>query len=159
MLLRQTRGDPLLQANLDRSECRERRGIVASSLLQDLLSRSPIHQPPPCRSAVEKHAGSATLELTLGEALTSESFSRCNRDLASQIKRAASSVALNLAEGRRRSGGDRLQAWRVAAGSNDECRVALKVAIGWGWIAEADVAEALALHDRLAAMLHRMTRR
>ena len=88
-----------------------------------------------------------------------ERIARCDRNLASQIKRSASSVALNIAEGRRRSGGDRLHSWRIAAGSNAECRAALQVAIGWGWIGEADVAEALALHDRLAAMLYRMTRR
>ena len=85
-------------------------------------------------------------------------IARSDRSLASQIRRAAASVALNIAEGRRRRGGDRLHSWRVAAGRNAECRAALHVAIGWGWIADADVAEALALHDRLAAMLHRMTR-
>ena len=85
-------------------------------------------------------------------------IARCDRSLATQIRRAAASVALNLAEGRRRIGGDRLQSWRVAAGSNAECRAALEVAIGWGWIRAAEVAEAMALHDRLAAMLHRMTR-
>ena len=88
-----------------------------------------------------------------------EQIGRSDRNLASQIRRSASSVALNIAEGRKRAGGDRLHSWRIAAGSNAECRAALLVAIGWGWIAEADVAEALALHDRLAAMLHRMTRR
>jgi four helix bundle protein len=88
-----------------------------------------------------------------------ERIAAANRDLAAQIRRSASSVALNLAEGRRRAGGDRLHSWRVAAGSNDECRVALQVAIGWGWIGDAEIAEALELHDRLAAMLHRLTRR
>jgi hypothetical protein len=41
-------------------------------------------------------------------------------ELSGQIRAAASSVALNLAEGRKRTGKDRLHHWRVAAGSADE---------------------------------------
>ena len=37
--------------------------------------------------------------------------------LAQQLRRAAASVPLNLSEGRRRQGRDRLHLWRVAAGS------------------------------------------
>ena len=38
-------------------------------------------------------------------------------DLAKQLRRAASSVPLNLGEGRRRAGKDRLHLWRIAGGS------------------------------------------
>ncbi len=81
---------------------------------------------------------------------------RVDSDLARQIRRAASSVALNVAEGRRRRGGDRLHLWRVAAGSAAEVATALRVALGWGYLDDAD--EPLAVLDRLLAMLHRMTR-
>ena len=40
--------------------------------------------------------------------------------LADQLQRAASSVALNLSEGRRRTGKDRRHHFRIAAGSADE---------------------------------------
>jgi four helix bundle protein len=52
-------------------------------------------------------------------------------DLARQMRRAASSVALNLREGLRRAGGDRLHCWRIAAGSVDEVVAALEVAVAW----------------------------
>ena len=81
MLLRQTRCYSLLQSDLYRSQGGERRRIVASGLLQYLLSRSAVNQSAAGRSAVEKHAGNATLQLPLRKALTSESFSRGYRDL------------------------------------------------------------------------------
>jgi four helix bundle protein len=81
-----------------------------------------------------------------------------DRDLAQQIRRAASSISLNLAEGRRRSGADRLHSWRIAAGSADEVRAALRVAVARGDLEDGDVARALGLLDRVLAMLWRMTR-
>ena len=45
---------------------------------------------------------------------------RSDPRLYDQIRRASSSVALNLAEGRRRIGADRKHFWRTAAGSADE---------------------------------------
>jgi four helix bundle protein len=61
-------------------------------------------------------------------------------------------VPLNLAEGRRRVGKDRLHHFRIAAGSADELRVALLVARAWGDLGAGDVRQAFALLDR------RMTR-
>lgn len=77
--------------------------------------------------------------------------------LASQLRRAASSVSLNLNEGRRRVGKDRLHHWRIAAGSADEVRASLRVALAWGYVEEAMVSEPLALLDRILAMLWRLT--
>jgi len=84
-------------------------------------------------------------------------LARRDPDLASQLRRAAASVALNLSEGRRRSGGDRLHLWRVAAGSADEVVASLKVAEAWGHLNGAAIAPALATCDRLLGMLWRMT--
>jgi four helix bundle protein len=78
-------------------------------------------------------------------------------DLASQIRRAASSVPLNVAEAHRRVGRDRAHLFRVAAGSAAEVRAALLVAEAWGHVAQADVVDALASLDRLLAMLWRLT--
>jgi four helix bundle protein len=75
-----------------------------------------------------------------------------------QIRAAASSVPLNLAEGRRRVGKDRLHHFRIAAGSADELRVALLVALSWGDLEVRDVGMALGLLDRVLAMLWRLTR-
>jgi len=77
--------------------------------------------------------------------------------LANQLRRAASSVSLNLSEGRRRVGKDRLHLWRIAAGSADEVRAALRVAQAWGFVEENLATESLALLDRVLAMLWRMT--
>ena len=80
-----------------------------------------------------------------------------DRALADQVRRAGSSVALNLAEGNRRTGQDRLQFFRIAAGSAAEVRAALEVALAWGYIDAAPGAEAEL--DRVLAMVWRLTHR
>jgi four helix bundle protein len=80
-----------------------------------------------------------------------------NPSLAGQLLRAASSVPLNIAEGNRRVGEDRLHIWRQAAGSADEVRTALRVAISWRQLRAADVEPALECCDRVLAMLYRLT--
>jgi len=77
--------------------------------------------------------------------------------LAQQLRRAAASVPLNLAEGRRRSGRDRIHLWRIAAGSADEVVASLRVAEAFGHLDAAAAAPALALCDRVLAMLWRLT--
>jgi four helix bundle protein len=77
--------------------------------------------------------------------------------LATQIRKAAASVPLNLNEGRRRVGGDRHHLWRIAAGSADEVRACLLVAEAWGYLQADALAEPLALLDRVLAMSWRLT--
>ena len=79
-------------------------------------------------------------------------------DLARQVRRAASSVALNLGEGSRRVGRDRPNLFRIAAGSAEEVRVALWVAQAWGYLEPALIAEPLAKLDRILAITHSLTR-
>jgi four helix bundle protein len=79
-------------------------------------------------------------------------------DLARQIRRAASSIPLNLTEGRERVGRDRLHLYRIALGSASEVIAALGVAEGWGHVEPEDVAEPLAALDRIRAMTWRLTR-
>jgi four helix bundle protein len=81
---------------------------------------------------------------------------RCDRDLGEQIRRAASSVALNIAEGNRNEGGLRFSRFSTAAGSNAEVRAALQVAVAWGYVEPSEVDDAEQLLDRVAAMLHRL---
>jgi len=78
-------------------------------------------------------------------------------DLAQQLRRAAASDPLNLSEGRRRHGKDRLHLWRVAAGSADEVVASLRVAEAFGLLDAAAIAPALGLCDRVLAMLWRLT--
>ena len=82
---------------------------------------------------------------------------RADRNLADQIGRAATSVALNLSEGRHRTGGDQRKLWEVAHGSAAEVRAALEVGVAWGWI-DHD-AQIHATLGRLLALLWGLTRR
>ena len=82
---------------------------------------------------------------------------RLDRDLARQIRRAASSISLNLAEGRRRTGRDRIHSFRIAHGSASEVRAALRVAAGWGYVPMTVVESLDADLDRICAMCWRLT--
>jgi four helix bundle protein len=86
-----------------------------------------------------------------------EVIRRRDARLAQQIEHAASSVAANLAEGNRRQGKDRLHFFRIAAGSADETRAHLRVALAWGWVKSDAIGAPLALIDRELAMLWRLT--
>ena len=77
--------------------------------------------------------------------------------LLDQIRRAATSLVLNLAEGRRRVGRDRLNHWRIASGSADEVRAALRLAAALGNLDPASCKHPFQLLDRIAAMLWRIT--
>jgi four helix bundle protein len=78
-------------------------------------------------------------------------------DLARQLRRAGASIPLNIHEGNRRAGRDRTQLFRVAAGSATEVVAGLRVAEAWGHVDAAASASALALADRVLAMLWRLT--
>jgi len=85
-----------------------------------------------------------------------ERIEKQDRSLVDQIRRAAQSVMLNVREGNRRAGRDRLHSFRIAAGSADEVVGALDVAEVMGYLGSADLAEPLALADRVLAMLYRL---
>ena len=85
------------------------------------------------------------------------SIRRRSDHLGRQIEKAASSVALNLGEGRRRRGKDRNHHYRVAAGSADEVRCGLHVAEAWGLVGKREIAESLDHLDSLLAILWTIT--
>ena len=78
-----------------------------------------------------------------------------DKDLADQMRRAASSVSLNLAEGQRLTGGNQRRHYEIAHGSANEVRATLDVAAAWGWIDEALPQRKIL--DRLLALLWRLT--
>jgi four helix bundle protein len=79
-----------------------------------------------------------------------------DRDLSSQCRRAAQSVALNIAEGERRTLRDRRNRFRIALGSAAEVTACLEIAVAIGLLDTASVAPALELADRIRAMTHRL---
>ncbi len=81
---------------------------------------------------------------------------RFDRDLADQLRRALTSVSLNLAEGNRSQGGHRIARFSTAAGSASEARAALRVAVAWEYVPAAAIAGGDALLDRVGGMLHRL---
>jgi len=80
-----------------------------------------------------------------------------DRDLASQIRRAATSVASGLSEGSGRTGKDRQHLYRISAGSAAEVKIQLQLAITWGTLDAASTSAALALADRVVAITWRLT--
>ncbi len=98
------------------------------------------------------------LELIRSLADTVALLERRDPDLARQLRRAAASISLNLSEGNRRNGKDRIHLWRVAAGSADEVIASLRVAEAFGYLPPTVAAPSLALCDRVLAMLWRLTR-
>jgi four helix bundle protein len=81
---------------------------------------------------------------------------QCDRDLGEQIRRALSSVALNIGEACGTEGGNRAARFSTAAGSNAEVRAALRVAVAWGYVSVSQLEAGEQLLDRVAAMLYRL---
>ena len=101
-------------------------------------------------------ARQVSLEVIRGLRAIVETLERADRSLADQVRRAASSAALNVAEGAKRAGKDRFHFYRIAAGSCAEVRAALAVGAGWGYLDGVDTAPVEDLLDRQAALLHRL---
>ena len=76
--------------------------------------------------------------------------------LHNQLRDAGSSIPMNLAEGNRRRGKDRMFLWSVASGSADEVHTGLRTALAWGYVPEVSVRDALDDLDRLQAMLWKL---
>ena len=80
-----------------------------------------------------------------------------DRNLADQLKRAATSVALNVSESAHAKGANRKSHLHIAAGSANETRAALRVASAWGYVEESDTARAQEMLDHAIAVLWKLT--
>jgi four helix bundle protein len=81
-----------------------------------------------------------------------------DRNLEDQIRRAASSVALNIGEARYSDPGNRRARFHTAAGSAGETLAALRVAMAWGIVSASDAQRAVALLRRIIPTLWKLTR-
>jgi four helix bundle protein len=83
---------------------------------------------------------------------------RCDRSLADQLVRAASSVALNVAEVEYSDPGNKRARFFTAAGSANETLAAIRVAVAWRYFGEGEAEAAEVLLRRVRAMLRKLTR-
>ena len=79
--------------------------------------------------------------------------------LADQLRRAAQSVVLNIAEGRRNKGGNAELRFATACGSAKEVRAALHVASDWRYLEPRVVARLNRRLDRVCAITWCLSRR
>jgi four helix bundle protein len=78
--------------------------------------------------------------------------------LTKQLRTAASSISLNLAESRGRRGRDSQQFLRIAHGSTEESLACLFVAQAWGYVQDEQIASAVARLHHLSNMIISITR-
>jgi four helix bundle protein len=88
-----------------------------------------------------------------------EAVAKRDRDLASQVRRALNSVALNVAEALGNGGGNTRLRLQSALGSLYEARAGLRVAAAWRYITPEASAEVLAANDQLGARLYTLAHR
>jgi four helix bundle protein len=81
-----------------------------------------------------------------------------DRSLEKQLRTAASSVSLNVAESRGRTGRDRVHFLRIALGSAEEVTGCLLVAEAWGYLGSKQMADCLDKLAHLSAVLGKLTR-
>ncbi len=86
-----------------------------------------------------------------------EKIRRHDKELADQAQSATQSIGNNIAEGRRRTKGDRIHLFRIALGSTGETQSTVDQAEAWGYLQAQETTDVLALLDREQAMLWKLT--
>ena len=84
-------------------------------------------------------------------------ISRHDRNLANQLRRAATSIALNIAEAEYSDPGNKRPRLHSAAGSAGETRSALRVALAWEYLAEEPTRRSFDRLDQVIATLWKLT--
>jgi four helix bundle protein len=88
-----------------------------------------------------------------------EAIQRRDRDLASQLRRAISSVALNLAEGFGCTSGSARARFETARGSLNEAQAGIRVAVAWRYSPQAAANEVLESMHLLGGRVFGLCRR
>jgi four helix bundle protein len=84
-------------------------------------------------------------------------IARHDRSLAEQIKRSGSGIALALGEGAYSRKGNQPARFQEALASAGQTRTALRVALAWGYMSEAQTENAFVLLVRVIGMCWRLT--
>ena len=101
--------------------------------------------------------GDVSLDLVAALQPLVSRIKRHDRSLAQQLVRAASSITLNIAESDYSDPGTKRSRLFSAAGSANETRAAVRLAVRWRYCAAEEVAAAEQLLDRVIAMLWKLT--
>jgi four helix bundle protein len=88
-----------------------------------------------------------------------EAIQRKDRDLGSQLRRALSSICLNLAEGFGNSAGHARLRFETALGSLKEAQTALQVASAWGYVSRSSTEQTLDSLHSLGGRIYGLVRR
>ena len=99
-----------------------------------------------------------SLEMIVGVKPLVDVIGRQDGSLADQMKRAASSVVLNIAEGAESLGGNQRARFRTALGSAAEVGAALDVALAWGYVSGPQAQGVRTALGRIRPMLSRLGR-
>jgi four helix bundle protein len=121
--------------------------------LSRILREKGMHNPK--SSSVLEHS-LAAVELARPVV---QAVQRRDRDLASQLRLATSSVALNLAEGFGCTDGNARLRFETARGSLNEARTAIRVAVAWGYVSAGATTGVLECIDALGARVFGLARR
>ena len=84
-------------------------------------------------------------------------IARQDRNLAQQLRRAATSIVLNIAEGEHSDPGTGRSRFQSAAGSASETRAAIRIATAWRYVTPKQAESCLDRLDRVLAMLWKLT--
>jgi len=82
---------------------------------------------------------------------------RQDRALAVHLRTAASSMVLNIAESEYSDPGNKRARLFTAAGSANESRSAVRVAVAWGYVRQERATDVLARLERVMAILWKLT--
>jgi len=88
-----------------------------------------------------------------------ETIQRKDRDLASQVRRAVTSVALNAAEAQGNAGGNSRLRFESALGSLYEAQAGIRLAVAWRYFSQAVAADVLEAMNRLGGRVYGLVRR
>ena len=88
-----------------------------------------------------------------------ETIQRKDRDLASQLRRAISSVVLNLAEGFGTAQGNSRLRFETARGSLNEAQAGIRVAVAWGYVSQAAASPVVESMHCLGGRVYGLVRR